>query len=254
MLLAVDIGNTSTKFGIFDGERLSSKFSISTDPNSTIDELKFLVGQNIHESISEAIVCSVVPGMDASMRELLIDVGIADPVFVSNSFDFGLKINYQPLSSLGTDRLVNSFAAAEKYRVPCIVCSFGTATTVDVVDQNRELLGGIIAPGMETMVKALNMNTAKLPEIKIEKPKSIVGNSTVTSIQSGIFYGQIAIAEGMVERMKKEIGGNPNVVATGGSASLIAENTNCIDLVDENLLLDGLRLLQERSYHQRLET
>src|SRR5436190_21160675 len=146
MLIAVDIGNTSTKFGIFDGGRLSSKFSVPTDPNSTSDDLKRVVAPNIGTSIAKAIVCSVVPDMDASMREFLIDAGIHDPVFVTNSFDLGLKIEYQPLSALGTDRLVNSFAAAEKYGVPCILCSFGTATTIDVVDRRREFLGGIIAP------------------------------------------------------------------------------------------------------------
>ena len=246
MLLAVDIGNTSTKFGIFDGKRLTSKFSIATAPNSTSDDLKNLVRDNIDKSVANAIVCSVVPSRDAPMRELLSDAGIHDPVFVTNSFDFGLQINYQPLSSLGTDRLVNSFAAAEKYGVPCIVCSFGTATTIDVVDRDRELLGGIIAPGMKTMAKALNLNTANLPEIEIEKPKSIIGNSTVASIQSGIFYGQIGMAEGIIARFKSEIGDNPKVIATGGFASLIAANTDSINIVDEDLLLDGLRLLHER--------
>ena len=246
MLLAVDIGNTSTKFGIFDGESLVSNFSIPTDPNFTSGDLKRLVGRNIGTSIDQASVCSVVPGMDALMRELLIDAGIGDPVFVANSFDFGLKIDYQPLSALGTDRLVNSFAAAEKYEVPCIVCSFGTATTIDVVDRDRKFLGGIIAPGMKTMTKALHLNTANLPDIEIERPESVIGNTTETSIQCGIFYGQIGMVEGIIARFKNEIGGDPKVIATGGFAFLIAENTTLIHTVDEDLLLDGLRLLHER--------
>jgi len=248
MLLAVDIGNTSTKFGIFDGERLSSKFSIPTDPNSTKDDVKSVVGHTIDKAISEAIVCSVVPEADEAMREVLSSIGIDRPVFVVNDLDFGLKINYLPLSAVGTDRLVNSFAAVEKYRAPCIVCSFGTATTFNVVNKNRELLGGVIAPGMKTMAKALNLNTAKLPEIEIAKPENVLGNTTVESIQSGIFYGQIGIVESIITRFKNEIGDNPKVIATGGFASLIAENTTLIDIVDENLLLDGLRLLHERIY------
>ncbi len=251
MLLAVDIGNTSTKFGIFDGKLLTSKFSIPTDPNSTKDDLISLVDHSIDESISEAIICSVVPNAKTLMREFLISIGIDRPVFVVNDLDFGLKINYQPLSAIGTDRLVNSFAAAEKHRVPCIVCSFGTATTIDVVGQNRELLGGVIAPGMKIMAKALHLNTAKLPQVEIEKPESVLGNTTVESIQSGIFYGHVAMVEGVIQKIKKEIDDDPKVVATGGFASLIADNTNCIDIVDENLLFDGLRLLHER-IHQTL--
>jgi len=246
MLLAIDIGNTSTKVGIFDGERLSSKFSIPTDPNSSKDGLRSVVGNNIDKSISEAIVCSVVPETEAAMREFLIDVGVDNPVFVTNDFDFRLKINYQPLSAIGTDRLVNSFAAVAKHGAPCIVCSFGTATTIDVVDRSRDLLGGVIAPGMTTMAKALHLHTAKLPEIEIEKPKRAIGNTTVSSIRSGIFYGHIAMAEGLIQRIQNEIGDTPKVIATGGFASLIAENTALIDIVDEDLLLYGLRLLYER--------
>lgn len=246
MLLAVDIGNTSTKFGIFDGEHLSIKFSIPTICSSTRDDLISLVGGHINRSISQAIVCSVVPEAEASMCEFLMDAGADAPVFITNDLDFGLKINYQPESALGTDRLVNSFAVAEKYGVPCIICSFGTATTIDVVDRDRGLLGGIIAPGMKTMAKALAMSTAQLPEIEIEKPKSVLGNSTLTSIQSGIFYGQIGIVEGIITRFKNEIGDNPKVVATGGFASLIASNTTLVDIVDEDLLLIGLRSLHKR--------
>jgi type III pantothenate kinase len=246
MLLAVDIGNTSTKFGLFDGELLSSKFSIPTDSRSTKDDLSSAVGNRLAKPLAGAIVCSVVPDANASMLEFLTGLNIDHPVFVSNDLDFGLVINYEPLSAIGTDRVVNSFAAAEKYGLPCIVCSFGTATTIDVVDENRVLLGGIIAPGMKTMAKALHLNTAKLPDIEIEKPKTVIGKTTVSSIQSGIFNGQIAMVEGMIQRIRKEIGEGPKVIATGGFASPIAENTECIDIVDENLLLYGLQLVYSR--------
>ena len=244
MLLAVDIGNSNIKFGIFDSEQLLSKFSIQTHDELTTDSLKPLLGNDV--SISNAIICSVVPDADASMREFLISVGVRQPLFVENDFDFGLKIDYDPITAIGTDRLVNSFASVEKYGAPCIVCSFGTATTIDVVNENRELFGGIIAPGMKTMAKALHFNTAQLPDVEIEKPESIIGNSTATSIQSGIFYGHIAMAEGLIVRMKKEYGNNTKVIATGGFAHIIAQNTSQIDFLDNDLTLDGLSKLYRR--------
>ena len=172
-------------------------------------------------------------------------VGI-DTLFINNNFDFGLTIKYEPLVAAGTDRLVNSFAATEKYGVPCIVCSFGTATTIDVVNEKRELLGGLIAPGMETMAKALHLNTAKLPEVEVKTLKSIIGHTTETSIQSGILYSQVGLIESAVSRISEKIGDIPNVVATGGFASLISESTSAINIVDENLTLDGLRMLYSR--------
>ncbi len=244
MLLAVDIGNSNIKFGIFDSEHLLSKFSIPTNSALSANELKALIGDNL--LLTASIVCSVVPEIDLSLKDSLYHAFGIETLVITNDLDLGLKIKYQPLAAIGTDRLVNSFAAVEKYGAPCIVCSFGTATTFDIVDQNRELRGGVIAPGMKTMAEALHLKTAKLPDTEIEKPKSVIGNTTLTSIQSGIFYGQIAMAEGMIERIKKVIGENPKVIASGGFASLIAENTDCIDTVDENLLLDGLRLLHKR--------
>ena len=244
MLLAVDIGNSNIKFGIFDSERLISKFSIPTSNELSADDLKSLIDSKI--SVTNAIVCSVVPEKERSLTDALLHAFGVEAVIARNDLDLGLKINYEPLSAIGTDRLVNSFATVEKYGVPCIVCSFGTATTIDVVNQSRELLGGIIAPGMKTMATALHLNTAMLPQIEIAKPENVLGNTTVESIQSGIFYGQIAMAEGLIQRIKKEIGDNPKVIATGGFASLIAENTDCIDIVDEDLLLNGLRLLNDR--------
>lgn len=244
MLLAVDIGNSNIKFGIFDSGQLLSKFSIPTNAEFSADGLKALLGNENY--LSNAIVCSVVPEKEAALKDALHSAFGVETFFASNDLDFGLKVNYQPLSALGTDRLVNSFAAAEKYGAPCIVCSIGTATTFDVVNKARELLGGIISPGMKTGAKELHMNTAKLPEIEIEKPISIIGNSTVESIRSGIFYGHVSMIDGLVQKIKTEIGDNPKVIATGGFATMIAENTTSIDVVDENLLLNGLRLLQER--------
>lgn len=245
MLLAVDIGNSNIKFGIFDGDTLLSRFSIQTKRDLSVDDLTDAVGDSLELPISSAIVCSVVPEIDSTMREFLTR-RLNDPVFVRNDFDFGLKINYEPLSAAGTDRLVNSFAAVEKYGPPCIVCSFGTATTIDVVSEKRELLGGLIAPGFVTMAKALHLNAARLPEVEIVAPANVIGNTTPTSIQAGIYYSQIGLIETAVAKIKEEIVGNPKVVATGGFASMIADRSGVIDTVDENLLLDGLRILNTR--------
>lgn len=244
MLLAVDIGNTSTKFGIFDGEYLLSKFSIPTNRTFNADDLKSHIGDK--QSISNAVICSVVPEKELSLKAALHNTLGVEALTVRNDVDLGLKINYQPLSTLGTDRLVNSFAATEKYGLPCIVCSIGTATTFDFVSKTHEFLGGIITPGMKTMARALHLNTAKLPEIEIEKPNNVLGHTTEESIRSGIFYGHIATVEGLIRKIKKESGDDSKVIATGGFASLIAENTSLIDIVDENLLLEGLRLLYGR--------
>lgn len=241
MLLAVDIGNTNIKFGIFDGKDLLSKFSRPTSSDLSVTDLSSM----IVDTVDDCIVCSVVPDRTRSLTSLVRDKFAADALVVSNELDFGLKINYRPLSSLGTDRIVNSFAAAEKYGEPCIVCSIGTATTFDVVSKDRELLGGSIAPGMKTSATALHLGTAELPEIEIAKPDSVIGHSTIDSLRSGVFHGHVAMIEGMVQRLRTEVG-NVKVIATGGFAAFIAGSTTSIDIVDDDLLLDGLRLLHER--------
>lgn len=243
MLLAVDIGNSAIKFGVFDGQRLTTKFSIHTKSEIHSKDLIERIGGS---TISKALVCSVVPRVNSQLSDTINTAFGIDVTFVTNDMDFGLDIKYEPLAAAGTDRLVNAFSAAEKYGVPVIACSFGTATTIDVVDRSRVLLGGMIAPGMKTMARALHLNTAQLPDIKINTPNSIINQTTETSIQAGIFYSQIGLVESAVARIKKEIGDNPKLIATGGFASMIAKHSDVIDVVDENLLLDGLRILAER--------
>jgi type III pantothenate kinase len=257
MLLALDIGNSSIKFGVFGGDILTAKFSIPTRHDYTTDEINGVIGDRLEFPISDAIVCSVVPEIDPTFAEYLSHFLDVEPVFVRNDFDFGLKINYEPISAAGTDRLVNAFAAAEKYGVPCIVCSFGTATTIDAVNADRDYIGGIIAPGMATMAKALHLNTAKLPEVEIKRPGIVIGNSTVSSIQSGIYYGYIGLVEGIITRMTAELlsvppavaGGlseGPRIISTGGFADLISREINAIDVSDSDLTLEGLRLIHQR--------
>ena len=246
MLLAIDIGNTSIKFGIFDGESIVSKFSVATSASVTRDQLRKAIGSNMPGACSNAIICSVVPEINAVIREFLSRDLDIESVFVINDIDFGLEFNYDPLSAVGTDRLVNAFAAVEKYGVLIIVCSFGTALTIDVVNKDREVPGGVISPGLTMLAAALHDNTSKLPKVAIEKPPSVIQNTTAQSMQSGIVYGYIGLVEGLIDRVKKEIASEPKVIATGGFAGLISQNSTIIDVVDENLLLDGLQILHSR--------
>ena len=253
MLLAIDIGNSSTKFGIFDGELLLHKFSIQTKRDYTVEELLF-DRLKVHEEdfiqidIDTCVVASVVPELNNVISQVCDQLFKITPRFVDATWDFGFAIDYHPPSAAGTDRLVNCFAAASKYGSPVVACSFGTATTIDVVSADNAYIGGIISPGMATMAKALQLETSKLPNVTIESPETVVGKTTVASIRSGIVNGHIAMVDGLLKR----IGTNGKVVATGGFAKLIAAETAAIDVVDENLTLEGLRLLALRDGVQRL--
>lgn len=247
VLLAIDIGNSATKFGVFDGEILSSKFSIPTNRESTFADLRASIGDKLNYQFTEAVACSVVPQIDPSVKEFVQGTFGIDARFIDSTFDFGLKIDYES-AALGSDRLVNAFAAVTGYGKPCIVCSLGTATTIDAVNSSGEFLGGVIAPGMRTMARALSLGTAKLPEVDIEKPSSVIGRTTAGSIRSGIFYGQLAMIEGLVERISAEMGEKAAVVATGGFASMLAAESEVLEIVDENLLLGGLNLISRRLY------
>ncbi len=246
MLLAIDIGNSSTKLGVFDHETIVKRLTIPTIRSKTADEIYNTIQDEINGHFSAVVVSSVVPELNEAFRELGANHFNRTPFFVDNSLDFGLEIKYFPPENLGVDRIVAAFAAAEKYGAPAIVCDFGTATTIDAVSSKKEYLGGIITPGISTLSEALFIKTSKLPRVEIRKPETVIGNSTVGSIQSGIFYGYIGLTEGILSRMILELGEKPQVVATGGFAHLIAENCALIETVDENLMLEGLRLIYER--------
>ena len=253
MLLAIDIGNSSTKFGIFDGDSLLHKFSIQTKRDYTAEELLF-DRLKVHEQdfiqidIDTCVVASVVPELSAVIEQVCNELFKITPRFVDAGWDFGFAIDYDPPSAAGVDRLVNCFAAAAKYGTPVVACSFGTATTIDIVSDENVYVGGIIAPGMATMAKALQLATSKLPEVTLTAPDAIIGKTTVTSIRSGIVNGHVAMIEGLLKR----IGSSGKTVATGGFARMIASQTSAIDIVDENLTLEGLRLLALRDGVQRL--
>ena len=256
MLLAIDIGNSSIKFGIFDGEDLFHKFSIQTKRDYTpeelmFDRLKVVDNQFIQVEISACLVSSVVPELNPVVAQASQELFKITPRFVDPSWDFGMDIKYDPPGAIGVDRLVNAFAAVQKYGMPSIVCSFGTATTIDAVNGAGDLLGGVIAPGMLVSARALQVMTAKLPNVPIEKPKTVFGTTTTGSIQAGLVFGHAAMVDGIIRRMLVETAGfsssaELNVVATGGFAHLIAPEVPAITQVDENLTLEGLRMLGER--------
>lgn len=243
MLLAIDIGNSSTKLGLFDDENLVKRLAVPTIRTKTADEIYETIKEEISAHVSTIAVSSVVPELNDAFRVLGEKFFNCTPVFVDNRFDFGLEIKYFPPENLGVDRLVAAFAAVRKYGAPVIVCDFGTATTIDVVNSKNEFLGGIITPGISTLADALHLKTSKLPRVEIRKPESVIGTSTIHAIQSGIFYGYIGLTEGILERMRTELGEQPKVIATGGFANLIAESIDLIEIIDENLMLEGLRLI-----------
>lgn len=242
MLLAIDIGNTSTKFGFYEGGTLVQRLTIPSVRGQNAGEILPTVQQPIHA----VIISSVVPELNDAYLELSKRRFNLDAIFVENSFDFDLKINYYPPESLGVDRIVAAFAAVEKYGAPSIVCDFGTATTIDAVNSKREFLGGVIAPGMRLLSESLFLKTSKLPQIEIKKPERVIGNSTVNSIESGVYFGCIGLVDGIIERIISELGEKPKIVATGGFARLIAETSEQIEMIDDNLMLEGLRLLYEK--------
>lgn len=246
MLLAVDIGNSSIKFGLFDGGILSTRFSIPTRKNNSTEKMTLAVDGRLGLPVEQALVCSVVPDIDAAMREFLLRSTDREPVFVRNTDDLGLKVNYQPLDSLGTDRLIAAFAAVEMYDAPCIVCSLGTATTIDVVSAAREFVGGVIAPGLDAMSEALHVAAPRLPRQDVSRPDELLGTSTTASIRSGVYHGYVSMVEGLIKRIKIDTGVS-KVIGTGGNVLLMPATGSDGMTIAEDLVLKGLDLLSRRN-------
>ena len=246
MLLAIDIGNSATKFGVFDGQRRVSQFSIPTVRTHTANELNLQIADVFPAVFSSIVVSSVVPELNAAYRIYGEKFHDTETLIVGSDFDFGLKLKYDAPEKLGVDRLIAAFAAIEKYGKPCIVCDFGTATTIDAVNSQGEFLGGVIVAGMRLLADALFHKTSKLPPVEIIKPAKIIGDSTVKAIQAGTYFGYVGLADGIIKRMIVELGESPRVVATGGFAKIIGENSEYIETVDENLMLEGLLAINQR--------
>lgn len=251
MLLAIDLGNTNTVFGVYDGDRLVMHWRLSTQKDRTVDEYGILL-RNLFalekidaQKIHRVIVASVVPPLDPVLNEMVATYFSVKPVFVTHE-NAGIPVLYDDPRQVGADRIVNAVAAIHKYGAPAIVVDFGTATTFDAISPAGEYCGGVISPGIVISAEALYEHAAKLPRIEIQKPPAVIGTSTVGSMQSGLFYGYVALVDGVISRMRQELGQNARVIGTGGQAPLITQETSLIETVDPNLTLDGLQLVASR--------
>ena len=247
MIMTIDVGNTNITVGVFRGDEVVSNFRITTKMPRTSDEygmlLSNLLEQNSisHDDIEDAIIASVVPNVMHSLRGGLVKYFHITPIIVEAGIKTGIRIVTPNPQQIGADRIVDAVGAYEIYGGPVLVIDFGTATTYDFVDENGAFLGGITAPGIRISAKALSEDAAKLPEIEIKKPESILGKDTITSMQAGIVYGQIGQTEYIINKVKEEVGlENVKTVVTGGLGRIIANETTCIDIYDPNLTLKGI--------------
>lgn len=253
MLLAIDAGNTNLTIGVFDGNVIRTRWRLRTVPEQTADEwgLKFrelLASAEIDAShIGAIIVSSVVPPLETTLTGMARRYFGLDPIFVTGNTETGLSILYDNPREVGADRVVNAVAALHKYGGPCIVVDLGTAITFDAVSAQGEYLGGIICPGIGISISGLFTRTARLPLVDFREPEKLIGTNTVGSIQSGIYYGAIGMIDGILERMITVMGAGVKTVATGGQASLITRGSRFVTVADDDLTLEGLRLIWERN-------
>ena len=243
--------------GVFRGDELAHQWRTSTQAERTADELAVLFAGlleredlSFSNQITGVVISSVVPTSTGALRDMVQRYFGFPPVVVEPGTKTGLSIATDNPREVGADRVVNALAAFSRYGGPCIVIDFGTATTYDVVSEKGEFLGGAIGPGVGTKNASLTRETARLPLVELHAPRTAIGKNTIEAIQSGLVYGTAAEADGIVERMRKELGGDATVIATGGLAPVIAPHCNFIDEQDPWLTLEGLRLVFERNVAQ----
>lgn len=249
MLLAVDVGNTNLTIGLFDGDRRLADWRLKTDLEQTVDGWAALFHNLLSladlkmSNVSGFVFSSVVPQLEASISGMAARYLQLKPFQVTATTQTGLAILVDKPEEVGADRIVNSVAAAERHGCPCIAVDFGTAITFDAISARCEYLGGIICPGIQVSSQALVRRTARLPQIDLRKPASVIGRNTVGSLQSGLYFGMLGMVDGILDKMLDVLGRDTSVVATGGQAGILAPASRFIQTVDDGLTLEGLRLI-----------
>ena len=251
MLLAIDVGNTNTVLGVFEGPTLRQQWRAETSQSRTYDEWGILARQLFAAAgleparVESVVISSVVPPLAFALEQMSQRYFGRKPLFVGPGVKTGMPILYDNPREVGADRVVNAVAAYHRWRQGLIVVDFGTATTFDAISPRGEYLGGAIAPGIAISMEALFRHASKLPRVEFARPPHVVGKNTVASMQSGLVYGYVGLVDGICDRMREELGFPLQVVATGGLAPLLAGLSRAIGEVDEHLTLDGLRLVHE---------
>jgi type III pantothenate kinase len=252
MLLALDVGNTNTTLGVYEGRELTHSWRLTSERHRTVDEYGIMCRTLLHLSglessaITEIAVCSVVPMLDFTLNKMAEVYFGLKPLFVTSD-NAGMPVLYDDPREVGADRVVNAIAAFEKYGGPCVVVDFGTATTFDAISKSGEYLGGIIYPGIQISADALFQRAARLRNTEIRHPEKLIGTNPAASVQSGLYYGNIALVDGVLEKMIEELGDGTRVIATGGLAPLISRGSRLIEAVDANITLEGIRIVCERN-------
>lgn len=253
MLLVVDVGNSNTVIGLYDGQELRAHWRIATENYRTSDELRsmltmLLQQDNIDTSdVDGCCISSVVPQANTALLGMSRKIFGIEPLMVEPGIKTGIKLHNENPKELGADRLVNAVGALDEHEGPLIIIDFGTATTFDYISAQAEYKGGIIVPGIQLSANALFEHCAKLPRVDISTPETVIGRNTVSNISSGLTYGYAELVDGLVRRMRDETGTNAKVVATGGLARIISESSSSIDVVDPMLTMKGLRSIYQKN-------